>query len=262
MKPQGNSRGRIVSLKVHKDIYIDMEIRDQLIASTAVPGQFVMIRTLQEANEHLLLRPFDIAQIMPEKQTLRVLVKVKGTVTEGMRKLRAGDEITIRGPLGNGVREIPGNTMGVLVRGAGSAAVLALAEKAKSENKTVITFFSASTEDALIGVKYFENCSDVLHIATDDGSRGYRGDARDLLHDYLKEKRIDCLYTCGSRRFARTVKDLDAKKVTKGYLFLEEYMGCGVGTCHGCAVRKEKEDGYYLVCQDGPVFPASEVIIE
>ena len=43
-------------------------------------------------------------------------------------------------------------------------------------------------------------------------------------------------------------------------LLLEEYMACGVGVCLGCAVMTKS--GYKMVCKDGPVFEASEVIWE
>jgi len=38
-------------------------------------------------------------------------------------------------------------------------------------------------------------------------------------------------------------------------------MACGMGNCHGCAVQREDGAGYYLVCRDGPVFPAAGVVI-
>jgi len=39
---------------------------------------------------------------------------------------------------------------------------------------------------------------------------------------------------------------------------LEEYMACGIGTCLGCTVATRK--GFRLVCKDGPVFNAEEII--
>ena len=48
---------------------------------------------------------------------------------------------------------------------------------------------------------------------------------------------------------------------------LEESMACGFGVCLGCAVTVRKEGGsgehdvrHALVCSDGPVFEAQEIV--
>jgi dihydroorotate dehydrogenase electron transfer subunit len=45
-------------------------------------------------------------------------------------------------------------------------------------------------------------------------------------------------------------------------LSLESIMGCGIGACWGC-VRKIRRAGgaeWVKICEDGPVFSASEVV--
>jgi dihydroorotate dehydrogenase electron transfer subunit len=39
---------------------------------------------------------------------------------------------------------------------------------------------------------------------------------------------------------------------------LETPMGCGVGTCLGCAAPR-REGGYFLTCQDGPCARADRI---
>jgi len=39
---------------------------------------------------------------------------------------------------------------------------------------------------------------------------------------------------------------------------LETPMGCGVGTCLGCAAP-QRESGYLLTCQDGPCVRADRI---
>jgi dihydroorotate dehydrogenase electron transfer subunit len=48
---------------------------------------------------------------------------------------------------------------------------------------------------------------------------------------------------------------------------LEEHMACGFGACVGCVVAtrpaagtSDAAPGYRLVCKDGPVFDAEEVV--
>jgi len=35
-------------------------------------------------------------------------------------------------------------------------------------------------------------------------------------------------------------------------------MACGIGACYGCPVNTKQ--GYKLVCKDGPVFNAGEIV--
>ena len=44
---------------------------------------------------------------------------------------------------------------------------------------------------------------------------------------------------------------------------LEEVMGCGFGICLGCAVKVKNADSMYkMVCKDGPVFNADDIVWE
>ena len=46
----------------------------------------------------------------------------------------------------------------------------------------------------------------------------------------------------------------------KGFISLEERMGCGVGTCYACVVPlKSNPERSLKICKDGPVFVANEV---
>jgi dihydroorotate dehydrogenase electron transfer subunit len=41
---------------------------------------------------------------------------------------------------------------------------------------------------------------------------------------------------------------------------MDAYMACGIGVCRGCAIRTLS--GYKMVCKDGPVFAARDIIWE
>ena len=51
-----------------------------------------------------------------------------------------------------------------------------------------------------------------------------------------------------------------------GYVSLENRMACGIGACYACVCKKKKKDknkdDYTRVCYDGPVYLASDIIIE
>lgn len=244
--------------------YMDIELELPYVAENARPGQFVMVKGWK-GYDPILLRPFDIVTVDRSRGTFRIVAKMVGRGTHLLGELSPGDRVRVLGPLGNGV-ELPepkkSGALGFLVRGVGSAAVVFLAEKLHERGIPVRVYFSAADSGRLVCREYLEPLAEEMHIATDDGSEGYHGDARDLVDPAVKKGEIDRIYTCGSRRFARYVQEATLQKRTEGYLFLEGYMACGIGDCHGCAVKKAGRDDYYLVCQDGPVFSADAVEIE
>ncbi len=246
--------------------YVDLLIHGPEIAKEALPGQFVMIRSWPDGNP-LLLRPFDVVKVNPQAGSFRIVFKVSGKGTQLLSKLQPGSEVLVTGPLGRGIVDLEARRIALLARGVGAAAVVYLAEWARARGIVVDAFLSASTADRLVCSNYLAQADTRLHIATDDGSQGYHGDARDLLAVELdtaagKGSPIEAVFSCGSRRFARYVQELDRSSASRGYIFMEEYMACGMGDCHGCAVPRADGRGYLLVCQEGPVLSAGEVRLE
>ena len=250
--------------------YLDLTVREAEVARTALPGQFVMIRGWG-GGDPLLPRPFDVVAADPQAGTFRLVIKLTGRGTRLLERLRPGDALRVAGPLGRGLRDLSCASIGLLVRGVGAAAVVYLAAEARRRGVEVITFLSASTAARLVCREDLERHSTRLEIVTDDGSAGWKGDAVERVEARLREGPLERLYTCGSKRFARGVRRLDAAGRTRGFVFLEERMACGLGWCHGCAVLRAADgtphgggngaggEGYLLVCVDGPVFPIREV---
>ncbi len=255
------TEGRIKARKNEYTGYLDLLIENDKIAEHAMPGQFVMVRGWN-SNDPILSRPFDIVQVDPANGLFRLVIKITGEGTGLLNVLRSGSRLVITGPLGNPVEVPHGEKIVLLVRGVGAAAVVYLAESAKNAGTEVYTFLSASAKNRLVCRDYLKNASKDLNIITDDGSDGYHGDARDILERFINKSKPDRIYTCGSGRFARFADEQDRKGLIKGFVFLESHMACGMGDCHGCAVKKRDSGGYYLVCKDGPVFPVNSVELD
>jgi dihydroorotate dehydrogenase electron transfer subunit len=98
-----------------------------------------------------------------------------------------------------------------------------------------------------------------LHLTTDDGSRGQRG-----LVTAALERRLDeaggrpTLMACGPDAMLRAVARVARSRDLSCHVSLESAMACGLGACLGCAVPARSRPFVY-VCQDGPVFDATEV---
>ena len=253
-----NTIARVVSVQKPHEGYVELELDAPAITSRARAGQFVLVRGWPYA-EPMLPRPFDIMESDPQHGRLWLLIKITGQGTRLLSRLETGSEVVLTGPLGKGITELHCDAIGLLVRGAGAAAVVMLAQQAQANKVKVYTFHSASQGNRLVGRARLEAASDEYYVATDDGSSGYHGNATDLVDEVMQRQRLDRLYTCGSRRFARYVRLCEQQRHVAGYVFLEEYMACGLGYCHGCAVKRARGDGYVLVCTEGPVLSVSEV---
>ena len=61
----------------------------------------------------------------------------------------------------------------------------------------------------------------------------------------------------------RAVKTLAMEKNIPCQVSLEERMGCGLGVCLGCSVKKARSTNekpeYFHVCKGGPVFNVKDV---
>lgn len=240
--------------------YIHLVLREATIAAGAKPGQFVMIRAWP-AKDPILPRPFDIVLADEREGTFTLCVKIEGRGTRLLNELPIGEKTIVTGPLGKPVEDIGGKGMALLGRGVGAAALVSLAEAAWRKGVPVYAILSARTADRVVCREHLSRFAAEVLIAADDGSGDWSGNGADLLDGLIAEGKIDRAYACGSRRFAKRVQALDASGSLEGYVFLEEPMACGMGDCHGCAVKRADGDGYLLVCKDGPVFRASEVVL-
>jgi dihydroorotate dehydrogenase electron transfer subunit len=56
----------------------------------------------------------------------------------------------------------------------------------------------------------------------------------------------------------KAIAEIAFQKKIDYQVSMEERMACGVGACKGCPVKTKS--GYKMVCKDGPVFRAEEIV--
>ena len=98
-------------------------------AKEAVAGQFVSIYCKDKTK--LLPRPISICQINKEESTLRIVYRVVGGGTEEMSTYKAGDDIELMGPLGNGFMQRESKKAILIGGGIGIPPMVGLAESLK-----------------------------------------------------------------------------------------------------------------------------------
>lgn len=225
------------------------------IVQKAAPGQFVMLY-LPPGRQQQLPRPLSIFKVDRVKDELILFFQVKGEGTRILAVAGAGSTLKLLGPLGTGFPALPANSL-LVAGGMGIAPLVYLAATAVHQCTLI---YAARTAAHLVCPTADLKISGVTLLeATEDGSRGEKGTAIELLSRLLKtdSDRYRAIFSCGPRPMLKAVSDLGRLKGLPTWVSLEERMACGIGACLGCVVATS--DGYRRVCHDGPVFPTEVV---
>ncbi len=275
---------KVISNKQASGKYYKLILNAAQIARVALPGQFVNIR-IDDSLEPLLRRPFGIHRVRSQKSEdrsqIEILYEVKGKGTEILAQKKTGEYLDIIGPLGNGFSMLDTRYSILVGGGMGVAPLLFLAEKLaqlrtpNSQLRTIV-LIGANTKNQIVCEKEFKSLGCEVKIATDDGSRGFKGYVSDLLAKILRtnnslpdrQARLPSvgqagelrtkIYACGPKPMLKEIALLSKKYKIPAQISLEEHMACGMGICFGCAVKTR--EGYKRVCKEGPVFEADQVI--
>ena len=247
-----------------------VDIDSAPIASAAVPGQFVMLKT-SEDDHPILRRPFSLYRCYPpshpepeKRGRISLLVKKVGAGTAKMREFKEGQDVSLIGPLGTGYTPppLPSSANTILIAGGiGIASLFFLAETLHFENLSV--FIGGRTGRDVLCLEDFSRANARVFVATEDGSLGTQGTVIDLFFSQpgrFKAKEPPYLYACGPTGMLRAL----AARLEPGRFIsqvsLESRMACGFGACWGCVVRTtDLETPYQRVCKEGPVFSLEHV---
>jgi dihydroorotate dehydrogenase electron transfer subunit len=225
------------------------------IAQEAKPGQFVMVRCGEGC---VLPRPFSIHQINKNSIALFFNVWEDGKGTRWLAQCRAGNNIDLLGPLGNGYSIQPGShNLLLLAGGIGIASLRFLVDEAVKRGLSVTLLCGTPTEHRYPPELLPPEIE--LVTVTEDGSVGKKGMVTDLLPDFAGW--ADQVFACGptGMHYDMALRKKELKLEGKPVqISLEVRMGCGLGVCYGCTVKTK--NGLKQVCQDGPVFELDDII--
>lgn len=244
----------VVKRELAPKIYL-VGINAEEVAKKAKPGQFVILR-LDEKGERI---PLTIANRDVKKGTVTIVFHEVGNTTKKLGRLKEGDSISDAvGPLGNPA-EIDKYGRVLCVGGGVWAAPLyfeALALREKG-NK-LVSVVGARTKEHLIFEKEMKGISDEFYVATDDGSKGYKG--LDFLKDLIKTQKIDRVIVMGPVVMMQTVAEITRPYGLKTMVTLAPIMLDGMGMCGACRVSVGGETKF--ACMDGPEFDGHLVDFE
>jgi dihydroorotate dehydrogenase electron transfer subunit len=241
---------------------LEMHVPD--VARAVQPGQFVHLE-IPGLDDAILRRPFSVFKA--DDAMLSVLYKPVGKGTRAMTSIRADDEISLIGPLGQGFPTNHDVAKPVLVAGGYGMAALYLVACALKSSGTI--FMGGRSAGDILCVDEFEAIDWDVRIATEDGSLGTRGFVTVALDEYVAElpdPRAVEYFACGPNAMLKAVCDRALANDQKAWLSMDRHMGCGVGACLVCVQRirdPESENGdwhWERVCSEGPVFESREIV--
>jgi dihydroorotate dehydrogenase electron transfer subunit len=255
-----NERMNVVSHERIATNIFELILQGDLVNEIKAPGQFVHVKT-GTGIDPLLRRPISIAAQDHKNQTMTLIYRAEGKGTKLLSAVNIGEMVDILGPLGNGftVENGEGKTALLVGGGIGVPPLYGLSKRLIKHGWTVKHILGFQDESASFYEEYFSKLGET-YLATVDGSKGTHGYVTDVIQSEALQ--FDEYFSCGPTPMLKALQTKLEEK--KGFISLEERMGCGIGACFACVCHKQDDPlgtSYVKICSDGPVFPAGVVQI-
>ncbi len=243
---------------------VKIKKKDEAKLFTSRPGQFVEASVFGAGEA-----PFGLTTSPQEPGVMTFTVRACGKVTNALNEMKVGDEIGIKGPLGNSfLDKVDSKGKDVLVIGGGIGlpplrSMIDHIFNHRSDYRDFTVLYGARTPADRV-YKYqlsdWEKKTDLKLIQTVDvADKEWTGNVGVVTTLFSKLK-LDIpntvVYTCGPPIMIKFViiellkLGLPEKQIVST---LERYMKCGVGKCGHCCI------GNKYVCTEGPVFDYTEI---
>jgi NAD(P)H-flavin reductase len=223
-----------------------------------LPGQFNMLYVFGAGEI-----PISISGDAAVNDKLVHTIRVVGSVTKVMRKLKPGDMLGVRGPFGNcwPVKEVLGKDIIIIAGGIGLAplmpALYHIVSNREKYGAIALLYGARSPEDILFKKeleKWRSRFDLQVFVTVDKASQSWKGNVG-LVTRLIKKATFDpdntVVITCGPEimmRFAGA--ELEKYNIAGDHIFLsmERNMECAIGLCGHCQL------GPQFICKDGPIF--------
>jgi NAD(P)H-flavin reductase len=232
-------------------------------AYSFMPGQFNMLY-LYGIGEV----PISIVSDPVESTFIDHTIRVVGRVTEGLAKLKVGDEVGLRGPFGRGwpLALARDKDLLIVTGGLGCAPVVAainFALNRRPHYQNIQIVQGVKHSDDLIWREQYDRWNQLegvnVMLAADKAGAAWpfhTGQITELLDDVDLAPDRSLALICGPEGMMKAAAE---KLIDDGispfsiYVSLERNMQCAVGHCGHCQM------GADFLCKDGPVFVYPDV---
>lgn len=239
-----------------------MKVHAPRIASSAQPGQFLIVRT-DEKGERI---PLTICDYNGEEGTVTIVTQSIGISTNKINSMEVGESFAdVAGPLGRpsdivemSEEELKNTKFLFVAGGVGTAPVYPQVKWLHEHGVEADVIIGAKTKDIFTYVEEMKTVGNV-YLCTDDGSAGFKGMVPALMKDLIDNqgKHYDRCVIIGPMIMMKF-----AALATKEYniptvVSLNALMVDGTGMCGACRVTVDGETKF--TCVDGPEFDGHKV---
>ncbi len=224
-----------------------------------IPGQCAML-SIPGVGQAM----FSITSSPTNTEYMEFSIKKCGCLTDWLHQMEVGQQITIRGPYGNGFpveTDLKGKDLLFVAGGIGLAPLRSVInyvrDNRQNYGKVQIVYGSRSMDDLVdykeIIDEWMTDDGVEVNLTIDREQEGWDGHVG-FVPNYVKELNPDVKKTvlvCGPPIMIKfTLAGLKELGFTETQVFttMELRMKCGVGKCGRCNI------GSKYVCKDGPVF--------
>ncbi len=247
--------------KLAGNIY-EMKVAAERVARAALPGQFVIVRS-DESSERI---PLTIADYDVEAGTVTIVIQTIGMSTQKICALEVGESLAdFAGPLGRPsefvdmpLEELRRRKYLFVAGGVGTAPVYPQVKWLHEHGVECDVIIGSKSKDLLI---YTDEMSKVgkIHIATDDGSEGFKGMVTALMKELIEVegREYDECVCIGPMIMMKFVCLTTKPWALKTTVSLNALMVDGTGMCGACRVSVGGKT--LFTCVDGPEFDGHQV---
>ncbi len=239
-----------------------MKVYAPRVATSAKPGQFVIVRT-DECGERI---PLTICDYDPEGGTVTIVTQSVGLSSNKINGMEEGECFAdFAGPLGrpSDLLDVPESELRGLrvlfvAGGVGTAPVYPQAKWLKEHGVTADVIIGARNKDLFTYVDEMRKVANV-YLATDDGSEGFHGMVTGLMAQRIEEEGVkyDRCVIIGPMIMMKFAAMATKKYGIPTMVSLNALMVDGTGMCGACRVTVDGRTRF--TCVEGPEFDGHKV---
>ena len=240
----------------------EMKVLAPRVAHSAMPGQFVIVRT-DELGERI---PLTICDYDREAGTVTIVTQAIGISSQKICDMNAGDSFAdFAGPLGlpSDLTELSDEELSRLnilfvAGGVGTAPVYPQAKWLTQHGVKADVIIGAKTKSLFTYVEEMRQVANV-HLCTDDGSEGFHGMVTALMEHLIENegRHFDRCVVIGPMIMMKFASLTTKKYGIPTMASLNALMVDGTGMCGACRVTVGGKTRF--TCVEGPEFDAHQV---
>ncbi len=239
-----------------------MKIKAPRVASSAKPGQFVIVR-LDERSERI---PLTIADFNAAEGWVTIVIQTIGVSTRRICALEVGESLVdFAGPLGHPsdfvdepFEEVKSRRYLFVAGGVGAAPVYPQVKWLHENGVEVDVIIGAKNSEMIIFEEMMSKVATNLYICTDDGSAGFKGLVTAKVEELIAQgKQYDLCVAIGPMIMMKFVTLTTKKYDMPTIVSLNTLMVDGTGMCGACRVTVGGKVRF--TCVEGPEFDGHQV---